>query len=147
MRCGYPKPQTLPVTEVKGRIWRLLLVEENADMCRLVRTLVEGLTLSISECRDAARALAACTEVQPDWVILDLDLAGMDALAATRQIAAAHPHVRLLVLGEDDARLRQAASRAGAWKYLLKADLIGIRRFLDPMAQESNCNGGKGAGL
>jgi len=115
----------------------LLIVEENGAMRRLVRAVLEGLCISISECCDGAQVLATCAGLQPDWVVLDLNLASIDAFAATRQIAAAYPHIRILVLGDDDdVRLRHTAARAGAWSYVLKTDLTGVRRLLDSVSQD-----------
>ena len=107
-------------------------------MCRLVRALVEGLPVAVSECRDGARILEACSEIQPDYVVIDLNLTGMEAFAATRRIVAAHRSVRVLLLGEgDDSRLRERAAQAGVWRYVLKESLIDMRRLLDPMTQGS----------
>jgi two-component system response regulator MtrA len=102
-------------------------------MCRLLSALLEGLPISVSHCHDGARALQACAEKQPDYVVIDLNLAGMEAFAAVRQIVAAHRDVRVLLLGEeDDSRLRSRASEAGVWRYVLKENLIDVRRLLEP---------------
>jgi two-component system response regulator MtrA len=112
---------------------KLLIVEENGAMCRLLSALLEGLPISISECHDGAKALEACAEMQPDYVVIDLNLAGMEAFAAVRQIVAAHRDVRVLLLGEeDDSRLRSRAADAGVWRYVLKESLIEVRRLLEP---------------
>ena len=106
-------------------------------MCGLVRALVEGLPVAISECRNGSQALAVCREVQPDWILIDLDLAGTDALAATRQIALLYPHSRILLLSEDDnPKLRDIATKAGVWAIVLKESLIDVRRFLEPSADD-----------
>ena len=64
----------------------LLIVEETAAMCRLIRSLVDGLAVSVVECRDGRDAMALCRALQPDWVIIDLDDAG--ALPLVRQLRA-----------------------------------------------------------
>jgi DNA-binding NarL/FixJ family response regulator len=110
---------------------RLLIVEENPDMRRLMRSLVEELAVSVAECADGARVLEACAEARPDWVVLDLDLAAADGLAAARQIRDAHPDARVLVVADDDsARLRAATRDAGAAGYVPKEDLLSVRSFL-----------------
>ncbi len=107
-------------------------------MCRLVRALTEGLPVAVSECHDGAQVLSVCADVQPDWVLIDLNLAGMDALAATRQITAIHPHARVLLLTQDDdPRLRDIAARAGAGAVVLKENLMDVRRFLEPSAEDA----------
>jgi CheY-like chemotaxis protein len=116
----------------------LLIVEESLAICRLVRALIEDLPVAVSECHDAARALAACAESQPDWVLMDLTLAGGDALAVVRQIRALYPGTRVLLLSqESDPRLRGIAARAGAWAMLHTENLIELSRFLDPSAEAS----------
>jgi CheY-like chemotaxis protein len=112
---------------------KLLIVEENGAMCRLVRALLEGVPVSVSECRDGARVLEACAETQPDYVVVDLNLAGMEALTAIRRIVAVHRGVRVVLLGEEnDPRLRHRAAQAGVWRYVLKESLIEVRFLLDP---------------
>jgi CheY-like chemotaxis protein len=124
---------------------KLLIVEENGAMLRLVRALIEGLPFTVSECHDGAQVLVVCAEVQPDWVLIDLNLAGMDAFAATRQIATAHPRSRVLLLSEDDdVRLRYMAAGAGVWAVVLKENLIEVRRFLEPSAEDPEPRDAKG---
>jgi CheY-like chemotaxis protein len=117
---------------------KLLIVEENEAMCRLLISILEGLPVSISECHDGAKALEVCAEMQPDYVVVDLNLAGMEAFAAIRRIVAMHPDVRVLLLGEeDDSRLRRRAAEAGVWSYVLKESLIDVRRLLEPISEDT----------
>ena len=101
-------------------------------MVRLIRSLIDGLPVSVTECRDARDAIALCRALGPDWVLLDLDLAatGTDALATARHIQQAHPSIRVAVLGEDCPRLRGAAQRAGARVYLAKERLVDLPQVL-----------------
>ena len=102
----------------------LLVVEETAAMCRLIRSVVASLPATVIECRDGRDVLALCRALQPDWVVIDLDLAGADALATVREIRQAHAAIRVAVLGEDSPRVREAAERAGARAYLPKENLL-----------------------
>jgi DNA-binding NarL/FixJ family response regulator len=70
---------------------------------------------------NGVEALAAVAEHMPDVVLMDLSMPEMDGVEATRQIAADHVGVRVLVLTSfsDQSRIMDALS-AGAEGYLLK---------------------------
>ena len=70
---------------------KLLIVDDNAEMRRLITRLVGDLAETINECSDGAQALIAYREQQPDWVLMDIKMPGLDGSAATRQIIAAFP--------------------------------------------------------
>jgi CheY-like chemotaxis protein len=110
---------------------RLLIVEETAAMRRLIVSLVDGLNVEVSECEEGARTLEVFAETQPGLVLLDIDSAQTDGLAITRQIKSAYPQAKVIILtDDDDARLRAAARAAGASGYLLKENLLELRRML-----------------
>jgi len=109
----------------------ILIVEDNVQMRRMVKTLVSDLVECVFECADGLGALPAYTQHRPDWVLMDIDLPEVDGIDATRQIIAAHPEARIMIVTNyDDAGLRETARLAGACAYVVKADLIEIRRIL-----------------
>ena len=75
----------------------------------------------VSEAADGRQAIALSLELQPDVVIMDLDMPRTGGIEATRRIAHDSPHVAILVLtmlADDESVF--AALRAGARGYLLK---------------------------
>jgi DNA-binding NarL/FixJ family response regulator len=89
----------------------------------------QGLTLVLSEASDVdlvgtasdgLEAVALVAEHQPDVVIMDLHMPGLDGVAATRRITADWPAAVLVLTMHDDDDLLLAAIRAGARGYLLK---------------------------
>ncbi len=80
----------------------------------------------------AEEALSLVTARQPDIVLLDLELPGVNGLAAIPALAAAHPASRVLILTAYDTDERVlGAIRAGARGYLLKgASLEEIARAI-----------------
>jgi DNA-binding response OmpR family regulator len=110
---------------------KLLLVEENFGLRRLLRTLLSDKGDEICECTEGTEALGLCVLEQPDWVVLDLNLARADGLDLTRQIRSACPRTSvLLVADEDDVRLRERAAQAGAANFITKEQLIELPHLL-----------------
>jgi DNA-binding NarL/FixJ family response regulator len=75
----------------------------------------------VGEAGDADEALVRATALQPDLVVLDLDLAGADGCALLGPLQRAVPGVQVLVLsGTDDLAAVVAAFGAGAVGFLPK---------------------------
>jgi DNA-binding NarL/FixJ family response regulator len=75
----------------------------------------------VGEAADGAEAAALVAELQPDVVLMDLHMPGLNGIEATRRIVEASPQVGVLALTmveDDDAVF--AAIRAGARGYLVK---------------------------
>jgi CheY-like chemotaxis protein len=109
----------------------ILIVEDSDRMRQMIKELLGDLTETFMECGDGAQALAAYRQYRPDWVLMDIKMKEMDGLAATRQIKAVFPEARIIIVtGHDDARLREAAHRAGACAYVNKENLLELRQIL-----------------
>ncbi|HZS45857.1 MAG TPA: response regulator transcription factor [Blastocatellia bacterium] len=110
---------------------RLLIVDDNENMRRLIKTLVGDLAQQIYECSDGVYALSSFTEHQPDYVLMDIEMEKVDGLTAIAQIKSAYPAARVVVVSNyDNAPLREAAQNAGACQYLPKDKLLLLRAIL-----------------
>jgi DNA-binding NarL/FixJ family response regulator len=101
-----------------------ILVADDSDAFRagLAALLanVDDLAL-VGEATTGDEAVHAALELHPDVVLMDLNMPGRNGIEATREIAAAAPHIAVLVLTmhEDDESVF-AAVQAGARGYLVK---------------------------
>lgn len=110
---------------------KLLIVEDNPLIRKMIRRLLADLAEDIRECADGDEALALYRVFQPDWVLMDWQMPRLNGLAATRQIIGEDPHARIVIVtGYDDPSVRAAAQAAGACGYVLKENLLEVRQLL-----------------
>jgi len=102
---------------------RVLLVDDHLIIRTGLRYFLAGIDdiEIVGEASSGAEALKSVAELQPDVVLMDLKLPGMDGITATQQLRQLFPHIRVLVLtsfsGGDTV---QQALEAGAVSYLMK---------------------------
>jgi two-component system, NarL family, response regulator LiaR len=108
----------------------------------------QGLQL-VGEAENGAAAIELCGEIQPDVVLMDMVMPGMDGATATRTIRQQFPQIQVIALTSfKEGELIKNALEAGAIGYLLKdvsADELaaairsahGRRATLSPAAAQS----------
>ncbi len=75
----------------------------------------------VGSAQDGAEAVELAAKKQPDLILMDLKMPGMNGIEATREIRKKFPHIKILVLTTyDDDEWVFDAIRAGASGYLLK---------------------------
>jgi len=67
---------------------RILVVDDEPDIVRMVTKIMEGLGHEVSEARDGEAALSAVEKARPDCVILDLNLPKLDGFEVCRRLKA-----------------------------------------------------------
>ena len=102
---------------------RVLLYEDNTDLRGALAALIGGtpgyeLCGAFAEC---TRVVSQVEVLQPQVVLMDIEMPGISGIEGVRLLKKAHPHVEALLLTvfDDDDRVF-AAVRAGANGYLLK---------------------------
>jgi CheY-like chemotaxis protein len=118
---------------------KLLIVEDNSQMRRMIGAVVADLAEAVTECADGEEAVAAYAARQfnrDDRVLMDLQMPGIGGLEATRRIRAAFPDASVIIVTQyDDPHWRVAATQAGACGYVLKENLLELRRALETLLQ------------
>ena len=103
---------------------RVLIVDDHPLTRDALAALLEQQGFEVvGEAADGEEALAAARRLEPDVVLLDLTMPGMDGLAALPRLRDESPASEVVVLTASDAEENLlAAIRAGASGYLLKTE-------------------------
>lgn len=102
---------------------RLILADDHPVVREGIRGMLQGYDdiEVVGQASSGPEAVSLVVALAPDLVLMDLRMPGGDGVAATREIAAAHPATRVVVLTtyETDQDILRAIE-AGAAGYLLK---------------------------
>jgi DNA-binding NarL/FixJ family response regulator len=113
---------------------RVLIVDDHAPFRAGLRALLDSVPDMevVGEAANGDEAIQKATKIQPDVILMDIQMPGTNGIEATRQIFQSSPHIGVVVLTmfEDDDSVF-SAMRAGARGYLLKgADQAEILRAI-----------------
>jgi DNA-binding NarL/FixJ family response regulator len=117
---------------------RILIADDHALFRDGVRALLASLPRFevVAEAATGEEAVTKALELQPDVVLMDIEMPDMNGIEATRRILTARPEVGIIIVSmfEDDDSIF-AAMRAGARGYILKgADQAELMRAVEAVA-------------
>ena len=100
----------------------VVIVDDQPLMRSAFATILDAHGIEVAgEAGDGDEAIAVVRRTRPDVVLMDVRMPGRDGLAATSQLVAADPSVRVLILTTfDHDEYLDGALRAGAAGFLLK---------------------------
>ena len=118
---------------------RVLIAEDSPLMRRLVVDAVASAGCEvIGEVANGSAAVAAASLLQPDVVVMDWDMPGMDGVAATAAVRAEHRDIQVVACSAAPGDpVRRQFLAAGACAYFEKADITGLTAHLRRMAGPS----------
>ena len=102
---------------------RLLVVDDHEAFRRFVCSTIRAQTnlQVVGEPQDGLQAVQVTEELQPDIVLLDIGLPGMNGLDAARQIGKIAPKARIIFLTQESSHdVVEEAFNRGAWGYVHK---------------------------
>jgi response regulator RpfG family c-di-GMP phosphodiesterase len=101
---------------------RILLVDDDAAFRTLLRTTFEVFDIDVAEAENGIAALETVKAFEPDVVVLDVGMPGINGLEVCRRLRAdpAHDGLGIILLTGTDGGTREAASDVGADTFLRK---------------------------
>lgn len=102
---------------------QVMIVDDRASVRKGLTTFLGSLddVEVVAEASSGLEAVQVCSEIQPDVVLMDLEMPGMDGIAATKIIHHKFPDIQIIVLTTFiDEKQAQSALQAGAVGCLLK---------------------------
>lgn len=112
---------------------RILIVEDFEPWVHYVSTLIkEDPSLIIVETvREGHQAIREAASLEPDLVLLDVNLPGLSGIEVGRQIREVNPDCQLLFMSNNCSRtVVDAAFEVGATGYLFKGDMLELLRAI-----------------
>jgi DNA-binding NarL/FixJ family response regulator len=113
---------------------KVLVVEDVPELSRLLEMTFEldGRFEPVGTASSAGAALDLAQRKQPDAIVLDVALDGVDGIGVLPLLRRVVPNARIIVFtGHDDESLREEAMAAGASAWVLKGG--DLNRLLDAL--------------
>ena len=125
-KYGYPIPEVLR----QGKPKVVAVDEDPTVLAGLRKTLSKRFDLTTFQ--DPFDALVAVGSLQPDALVLDVRLAGLDGVKCLERLRAidATAHIRCIVYSTQED-MKKVATEAGAYDYLRKGEVAELRDSLE----------------
>src|SRR4029077_7394394 len=104
---------------------QVLLVDDFEPWRRFVSSTLQNYPAFevLLEVSDGLQAVQKAVELDPDLILLDIGLPGLNGIEAARRIRNVAPHSKIIFLTENSAEdIAEEAFRIGAAGYVVKAD-------------------------
>ena len=116
---------------------RIMVVDDHVMVRDGISSLLEsaGNTI-VAQCGDGETAIQQAVDLQPDVVLMDINMPGLNGMAALNEIKSQAPQIKvvMLTISEEEQRLVQAIQH-GADGYMLKSasgdELLGSLKALE----------------
>ncbi len=100
---------------------RVLIVDDNELFRRSTSRIMDRLGYEVmGQAEDGRQAVALTTRLQPDLVLMDVEMPQMGGIEAARLIQQSQPTPVVLLTGHDSQELLREARDAGVAAYLVK---------------------------
>ncbi|HEY0412616.1 MAG TPA: response regulator [Allosphingosinicella sp.] len=100
-------------TQAEATMKRLLIVDDEPAMARLIQRIAKGCGYDVTVTHDAEDFMDAVVAREPDAIALDLSLPGADGVELLRFLGAVKCRAKILIISGFDARVLETTGRLG----------------------------------
>ena len=125
-KYGYPIPEVLRLGKPK-----VVAVDDDPNILAALRRMLSR-RFELTTFQDPFDALVAVGNLQPDALILDVKMSGLDGMRLLERLKGidATAHIRAIVYSSH-AEARKAALEAGAYDFIAKGEVSELREALE----------------
>jgi two-component system, NtrC family, response regulator HydG len=123
---------------------RILIIDDDRDMCLLLKRFLSRHGFEVLESYSGKKALELLETVEPDLVMCDFRLEDMEGNVLLGKIKEKYPHVPVIIItGYSDIKIAVEVMKMGAYDYITKPlfpdeILITIKKALETSATMEN---------
>ena len=100
---------------------KLLVVDDEMEICDFLKSFFEERSYEVRTACSGEAAVREVEKAQPQVVLLDVHMPGMDGLYVLRQIKERYPHIKVIMVTAMETREKiEEAMRLGADNYITK---------------------------
>jgi len=125
VRCvpgpGYVPPSLVGPQDDLERPSKILLVDDEREFVHTLSERLQARDLEAAVVYDGEEALSFVASDEPEVMVLDLKMPGIDGLEVLRRVKSEHPKVEVIILtGHGSQKEEKLAKELGAFAYLRK---------------------------
>ncbi|MBW1989524.1 MAG: response regulator [Deltaproteobacteria bacterium] len=110
--------------------FKLLLVDDEEEFVKALAERLEMRDLESDTVFDGEQAIGYVEDKEPDVMVLDLKMPGIDGIEVLRQVKKAYPDIQVIILtGHGTEKDEKRARELGAFEYLEKP--VDVDKLVD----------------
>jgi len=131
---GYVPPSLLGPTDDLEPPSKILLVDDEREFVHTLSERLQARNLEAAVVYDGEEALSFVASDEPEVMVLDLKMPGIDGIEVLRRVKRDHPAVEVIILtGHGSKKEEETAMQLGAFAYLRKP--VDIEQLTSTMKQ------------